>query len=225
MQLSPSRAGSPFIQYADRDSWAFAGDSIMVGNTSTARGGCRAQLLESLGAYYGTQLKAYGDVYPNVVGDNYAGSYSYPIMGAAGMTSAQIHATYTSVQAPIYAPDYWVAGAGSNDAATGVATETYVANMMLILDDFRTANPTSHGIILNCPDRVGFTATIVAYNAALLIAVQARADYIAGLLKHADFFTAEGDASGANFGDGIHPNQTLGYPIMADLIYNTFLTF
>lgn len=212
-----TRTSPAFVPYASRKKWAFCGDSITVGNTSVLRGGFRLRAVSLLELYYG--------YVPNVVGADYANSFSYPCMGAPGITSAQLHTTYTSIEAPIYTPEYATVLIGSNDAATGVATNTYVANVGLVLDDLRSANATVRVICFNCPDRTGFTTEINAYNVALQTAVLARADYLSGLVKFYDINTELGSAAGVNFGDGIHPNQNLGYPIVGDAAYNTFLTF
>lgn len=197
-----------FVPYEDRPSWAFEGDSITVGNTSVLRGGYRFELLEEAYDYY-------GDV-PNVRGLNYANSFSHPCIGASGITSSQLFSTYIDVQLPVLGliESHFMC-IGSNDAATGVATETYVANVIASLDKIREENPDAVVYLMNCPDRTGFTSTVNAYNAALEAAVFARDDYHSELIVYIDINTLLGSAAGANFGDGIHPNGTLGYPIMA----------
>jgi len=197
-----------FVPYEDRPSWAFEGDSITVGNTSVLYGGYRFELLEEAYDYY-------GDV-PNVRGLNYANSFSHPCIGASGITSSQLFTTYIDAQLPVLGliESHFMC-IGSNDAATGVATETYVANVIASLDKIREENPYAVVYLMNCPDRTGFTSTVNAYNAALEAAVFARDDYHDELIVYIDINTLLGSATGANFGDGIHPNRTLGYPIMA----------
>ena len=205
-----------YVPYSNRVKVSFAGDSITVGNFATAYGGYRFDLINYLTSYYG--------YIPNIVGKDYYNSYSYACMGASGITSGTLHSSYTGSEASTYTPSIVFMLIGSNDAASSVPTNTYVANVNLCLDDFRTAVPTCHVFISGSIDRTGFTSTITTYNASLLTSIQARNDYANGYVHYVDQYTALGVSTGPNFADGIHPSQQVGYSVMATTWYNSFRT-
>lgn len=211
-QFVGARTPAAFLPYANRQQVACAGDSLTVGNQSVTSGGYKEWLLRSIG-----NLIYAGACYPNVIGADYANSYSYANIGASGITSDQLLNNYVtpelasipSITMPV-APDVVFLMIGTNDFLTGVAKATWLANYDAIINAFVAANPNCHIFAANLIDRSGFTATVTDWNASLASQLAARGDYgtTTGHVHPVDLYTAMGAYSAGTYADLTHPNPS-----------------
>lgn len=214
-----------FVPYASRQQMAFVGDSLSVGNQSVNTGGYRAFLLKNIAANF------YNDFYPNVLGADYANSYSYPCIGASGITSTQLLGTYVTPELATVpsatmpaAPDVVFLLIGTNDFLTGAAKSTWLANVTSIINAFVAAKASAHIFVGNLIDRDTYTATVTDWNASLAAQLAARGDYgtTTGHVHPVDLYTAVGPWSAGTYADQTHPNTTTYKNGMATAWYNAY---
>lgn len=209
-----------FVPYANRQQIVFSGDSITAGNGSTSTGGYRHDLLTYLTDYY-------DNVTPNVIGGDYANSFSYPIIGLSGITSATLKTTYVepqlaaipSVTMPT-APDVVFLLIGTNDFLTSVSKATWLSNLTSIISSFRTANANCHIFVGNLIDRSTYTATVTDWNSSLATTLAGISGYNT-FIHPVDLYTAMGPYGATYYGDVTHPN-TAGYSLLASAWWTAY---
>lgn len=217
----PDYGGQPndSLAIADRRKVFCIGDSRTVGNFSTALGGYRFDLFTKLRNRWGHS--------PRFVGSDSWNSFIFPMCGMSGENTAGI-ISRLATQAPLFPNcDVILLDIGVNDAIVGTAPATIVANVTSILATLRTYSPNAVILVAKTVDYDTFTSQVVAYNAALDTAIQARGDYSASpaIAKTSlyDMYTDIGPYGVTYFANAGHLNAA-GYAIETLGWYNKIIT-
>jgi len=160
----------------------WAGDSITAdSNKAGDRSGFRDPFAILVKNEYGYMLSAHVDVVgiqnPNTT------SSTYPWCGLSGIRTDQLLATYVGnglndgLNADLYAPEMVNLNIGTNDRLQGVADATVLANIGLIIDAYKVANPNVKVIVANLFDNNSDHAGFVTLSAAISAYLPTRGDY------------------------------------------------
>ena len=201
----------PIVRSADRRSFCGLGDSICVGNFSTALGGARYEVMIGLRSILGYESKW--------VGSNTWNAFILPCIATSGYTSAQL-LTDVNTQSPSYTnTDFYMLMIGTNDMLSGVPTATTTGNIDSICTRLRTDSPNSCIIVAYIIDNNGNTAAVDTLNAAIQTKMASRNDYAAspafGKTSTYDMKTQLGAYNASFYSDSTHPNAA-GYTRMAN---------
>jgi len=215
-----SSSGANNVAKANRFGVMPIGDSRTAGNGSTALGGYKRELFESLRNHLGHA--------PRFCGTDQAATCVLPNCAVSGLTSAQI-LTAVQAQSPLFPTcNVYLIDSGTNDVIAGTANSTITANILSTISQIYTDNPNATVIVANLYDRSGKSAEITAFNAALATAVAGHAKYSAtpaiGKCFLYDQYSVIGPyGAGTLYGDVTHLNAA-GYTIAAAGWYNQIIT-
>lgn len=200
------------------------GDSLCAGTGSTATGGYRGRLSNTLATRLGYTPKFVGQQYVNIL--------NQPMCGIVGLRIDEITAApYLLTQLAQFMPDVIICHIGTNDftqvnsgAWVGGSYNLSVTNLGLMIDLIFQVCPN---VTLILADRIidqnTYHANLGAYNTSRRTAIQARAEYIAGKIITFDAYTDVGVYTTTTYSDDSHLTAA-GYALLATSIYNAFIT-
>lgn len=163
---------------------------------------------------------------PKYVGDQ--GNGSSRRTGVSGLTVSELDATpYATLQLPQWEYDVIFLHIGTNDCTQlqsggSPLLATSAAAYTVLLDRIRAQWPRCKVYVSRIIDNQTAHTQVVNFNTTILDTnVIARADYLAGLIRIVDEYTAVGLYSATTYQDGSHVNL-IGCGLRADAMYASF---
>lgn len=160
----------------------WSGDSITAdSNKAGDRSGFRHLFAEAVKAEYDYVLRADTDVV-GIQAPNTTVS-TYPWCGLSGIRTDQLLASYVGnglndgLNADLFAPGIVNLNIGTNDRLQGVADATILANIGLIIDAYKVANPNVKVVVSNLIDNNTDHSGFVTLSAAISAYLPTRDDY------------------------------------------------